>query len=549
MNSKIILVKNIHLDRQYTNVLDYTEAQMLELCTQNMIAQANDYSFIRTSRTIMTNFKYSDALKANYIAFQNPDYSNKWFFAWIDDVIYKGNYNTEISYTIDSWSTWFDYWKPKTCLINRQHVNDDTIGSNTLNENLAVENVVQEGQVEDISYIDYWIAIQTAWIPEGSDGGEQYSGISVYNKQVFGTKICLFKAQNLSDYLNVSLFILRTNSDKHIEDIENMFIVPSTLINESELTKHDCTISNSSFTFYTMPYNNDIISFDTTIQKITSYNDYTPKNNKCFCYPYNYLLVTNNIGSQNIFKYEDFYGQNEIKFKNEAVISIGASGKITPLNYKKMERCDDESLSLGKFPTCAWSSDAFLNWISQNSVNEAISLAGGIFGIANQAAESSAQKNSNYNQIGVNIGVNTAMQLANSIGKFYSATLLPNIRGGQNTGDVTWATGRTLYTFRQMRIKTENLKVIDDYFTRFGYKIDKIEMPNIKGRKYWNYVEIGSAEEIGYGEVPSRFMDIINNACRRGVTIWHNHSDIGNFNLVNSIIKREEISSLFINLV
>ena len=88
MNSKIILVKNIHLDRQYTNVLDYTEAQMLELCTQNMIAQANDYSFIRTSRTIMTNFKYSDALKANYIAFQNPDYSNKWFFAWIDDVIY-----------------------------------------------------------------------------------------------------------------------------------------------------------------------------------------------------------------------------------------------------------------------------------------------------------------------------------------------------------------------------------------------------------------------------------------------------------------------------
>ena len=127
------------------------------------------------------------------------------------------------------------------------------------------------------------------------------------------------------------------------------------------------------------------------------------------------------------------------------------------------------------------------------------------------------------------------MQLANSIGKFYSATLLPNIRGGQNTGDVTWATGRTLYTFRQMRIKTENLKVIDDYFTRFGYKIDKIEMPNIKGRKYWNYVEIGSAEEIGYGEVPSRFMDIINNACRRGETIWHNHSDIGNFNLDNSI--------------
>ena len=56
------------------------------------------------------------------------------------------------------------------------------------------------------------------------------------------------------------------------------------------------------------------------------------------------------------------------------------------------------------------------------------------------------------------------------------------------------------------------------------------------GRKNWNYVEIGSSEEIGYGEVPKKFMDIINNACRRGVTIWHNHENLGNFSVDNSIV-------------
>lgn len=87
-----------------------------------------------------------------------------------------------------------------------------------------------------------------------------------------------------------------------------------------------------------------------------------------------------------------------------------------------------------------------------------------------------------------------------------------------------------------MRPKTEHLKIIDDYFTRFGYAIKSLELPNITGRRYWNYIEIGSSEEIGYGEVPSKFMDTINNACKRGVTIWHNHANVGNYNIDNSII-------------
>ena len=70
----------------------------------------------------------------------------------------------------------------------------------------------------------------------------------------------------------------------------------------------------------------------------------------------------------------------------------------------------------------------------------------------------------------------------------------------------------------------------------FGYKICKLENPNINGRRYWNYIEIGGSEEIGTGEVPSKFMETINNACRRGVTIWHNHANVGNYNLNNDIV-------------
>ena len=49
MNSRIILVKNIYIDKQYTNVLSYTENQMLTLCRSqgHLIAEATDYSFLR----------------------------------------------------------------------------------------------------------------------------------------------------------------------------------------------------------------------------------------------------------------------------------------------------------------------------------------------------------------------------------------------------------------------------------------------------------------------------------------------------------------------
>ena len=89
MNSKIILVKNINTDKEYTNVLSYSENDMLALCRSegHLIAEANDYSFIRQTGTIMAGFTYAQCLQANYIAFQNPDYSNKWFFAWVDDVV------------------------------------------------------------------------------------------------------------------------------------------------------------------------------------------------------------------------------------------------------------------------------------------------------------------------------------------------------------------------------------------------------------------------------------------------------------------------------
>lgn len=523
MNSRIILAKNIHIDKQYTNVLDYSEEQMLNLCLANKVAEANKYSFIRTNKSINVSFTYNQCLQANYIAFQNSDYSNKWFFAWIDDVIYKGNNNTEITYTIDSWSTWFDYWQKKVCFINRQHVNDDTIGINTIPENLDVGEVELENSDEMTFQVEsdepnFYFAINSTYNPITQ---KDFTGVNKINGILQGNWIFIFDVSNVAiTYINN--FLSDVNNDSKIESIKELYILPRFLVDaigKEQLYKGS---TFGDYYCYLLKESDDKVDLPIVIDRTTSFKDYQPKNNKCYVYPYNYILVSNNIGNNIIYKYENFNindnDKDTIILDAELSVSIGASVRLVPFNYKGIDSNYNETIPLAKFPTCSWSSDAFINWLTANAVN-----------ISSNIVSTGASL------VSGNIG-SVAGNISGLIGQFYQASLLPSIQGGNNTGDVNFSSGKNTFMIYHMRAKTEYLKIIDDYFTRFGYAIKKLELPNITGRKYWNYIEIGQNEEIGYGDVPTKFMDVINNTCRRGVTIWHNHDNIGNFSLDNSIV-------------
>lgn len=533
MNSKILLVKNIHIDKQYTNVLSYTEAQMLELCQDNLVAQADNYSFLRPTGSIMAGFTYAQCLQANYIAFQNPDYSNKWFFAWIDDVIYKGDKNTEITFTIDAWSTWFDYWQKKVCFIKRQHVNNDTIGLHTIPENIDAGEMILEEEEEILLYNDsnYYFILEGTYNPTT---GKDFDGIGIYNGIASGSYLFAFKNYvNSPSFVatNINNFIKKINSDGKIESINNMYILPAWIIDNLGTTDNSYQGAIGSYTSYLINNSNDFIEIANTFNKTNSFKTYSPKNNKCFTYPYNYLIIDNHVGNYNILRYEDFSPENPSLVPQlvvQASLAVGGSVRLVPRAYKNIDYNYQESIPLAKFPTCSWSSDAFTNWLVSNAVNVGSSLVNLGAGIAT----------GNVASVSGNI--------AGLIGNFYSANLQPNIEGGNNTGDIIFSSGKNTFSLYHMRSKNEYMKIIDDYFSRFGYKINNIETPNIVGRQYWNYVEIGDSEEIGYGEVPSKFMDIINNACRKGVTIWHNHANVGNYSLNNTIILKEGISLLLI---
>lgn len=536
LKSEIILCKNIRLDKSYVNVLSYTENQMLTLCRSNehLVTRDDDYSFIRTTGNIFTNFSYSQALNANYIAFQNKDYSNKWFFAFIDEVIYRGEENTEIRYTIDAWSTWYNKWSTKKCFIERQHELVDTIGSNLIDENLNVGDIeeIEEDEFTGLGDEFYFAILSSIEFNSNHNPSElRYVGVNMYNGNLFGKRIYLFDT-DVTGVLSLSYFIDHANQKSAVGDIEALFVVPKVLCQDTTTLTDTFTPSDRttqlSYDYKRLNRSDVNLELAFPVSKVTSYTDYTPKNKKCFIYPYNYLMVSNNIGNVNIYKYEDF-NQNQFLFNIMGAISVGCSIRAVPRDYKGVDYNYDECLPLAKYPTGSWTSDAFTNWLTQNGVNITTNLLASAAGGAVAAATA--------NPIGiVGATMSLAGTVANTIGQFYQASLLPAISGGQNNGDVNFSEKKNTFVFKKMRCKLEYLKVIDDYFTRFGYAIKRLDTPHLTGRRNWNYIQIGSSDSIGYGDVPSSYMEQINNACRRGVTIWHTHDNVGDFSLDNSIV-------------
>ena len=79
-NSTIILAKDINMDKEYSNIIDYSENQIVSLCESqaHLVAKQQNYSFLRVGENkINVGLSYATCLQANYIAMQNPYYSNK----------------------------------------------------------------------------------------------------------------------------------------------------------------------------------------------------------------------------------------------------------------------------------------------------------------------------------------------------------------------------------------------------------------------------------------------------------------------------------------
>lgn len=492
-------------------------------------------TYIRKDSSVKVPAHYDDVVGANYVMYQNSN-ETKWYYAFITDIKYINESVTELILETDVIQTWMFAYKVQPSFIEREHVSDDTVGLHTYPEQVELGEFTTFNQL-DMDFEGTHCVVATTWDYErDTQGGSMiqgiYHGVNYYLMQ---------DVQTLVYFLGM----YADGEEGKSDSITGIFMVPDALTGYDLISTHnddeihwDWLTSQaggalSQFGVKKLPIKNGSFFDDFTVFKPEYFEQnnsskllYKPVNKKLYTYPYHYLECTNNNGGNAIYKYEDFknpYNAMACGFKTNGSITPGCSIRTVPVYYHNVDYNFEEGLNLGKFPICSYNTDMYTNWLTQNSVNIGVSI---MAGAGQLLAGGAIMATGGGALMGASIGMSGIVQIANALGETNKMSKVPpQAEGNLNCGDIVFSEGKCTFSFYQKCIKPEYMKIIDNYFSMFGYKVCRVKEPNTNHRaKYWYTKTIDANID---GGVPGKDLQKIKEAYNNGITFWRYEGSIG----------------------
>ncbi|MBO7241783.1 MAG: hypothetical protein J6U90_04960 [Methanobrevibacter sp.] len=520
----------------------------------------NNLSYQRKDKFIRIPAQYDDLLNCNYLMYTNTAYSNKWYYAFITDIEYINDGLSNVHIETDVIQTWMFDYTVKASFVEREHVNSDEIGEHIVDEGLQLSEYVcnahdvslYAGNEKSGGYnylTDSNIIVGVTQIYDDGDmknvNGFQYNGI--YS----GIRYFCFENKDGNKGIEgLDAFLQKYADEGAVDSIVCMFLAPKKLayVRESDGIINHAVIGGNLPDRYGINQYADESDFNHLITFTNDIDGYSPRNKKLLAYPYRYLLVTNNSGGSVTYNYENFYTSaddvktvNKPSFIIEGCLTPGCSIRMVPLNYKGCSRNDDEGINMGKFPILNWTSDVYTNWLTQNGVNIGLSIVGSVaqMGIGIAGALLSPATGGLSAVAGASAVASGVTSIASTLGEVHKMSMTPpQAEGNINSGDVITSTGRNDFHFYQMSVKKQCAEIIDGFFDMFGYKVNKVKVPNKNHRRRWWYTK--TIDVNIDGAIPMNDLRKIKECYNRGITFWKDADgdlDLGNYNKENYIIK------------
>lgn len=541
-NTNILLLQNVPLDVNYVNTLTFTDigAQATYFRTKHKYRLTN-FTYQRdTLGVIRVNVNQADLYDCNYLMYQNTSYGQKWFYAFITKTEYVNDNMTRVWFEQDVMQTWLFDWTFNYCLVQREHVADDTRGKNILAENLPIDEYVV-GHQDEITFDPCVIVgVSSSTAPQDIDTNGIFNPLTYVgaNPTNYGAFMNDFLAYFDSEPEKIAMLQM---------GVENM--LSSTGI--SAVTSFDET---------------KVINVPTNIS-VGGMKTYTPRNKKLLTYPYAFLGVDNYCGNSEQYAYEDFVSVVDqsfltiLQFDVHGVPSPVPVLSCRPRTYKGISDASNlYGIDYTDFPMCPMVIDNYRAWASQAvpkmlvntgatiasagasslfigaSTGASLSKIAGV-GSSNAGIMSTfAQTNGALSQAqtGTGAGLSLVSDLANFDIENRYHKLHGQSAGGHMQSGLNFDLGQVGFRFTQYNIKPEMAQLLDSYFDRFGYHVDTNKQPNVHSRAEWNYVK--TAECSISGSIPADIERVICDIHNKGVTYWHNPEHVGNYSYTNSIV-------------
>lgn len=534
-NSTVVLLKNISLTPTYENTVDY----------ENATAQYNDMYAHKLGQwdrcTYVGKNKQQGTIRlestqgllmqqATYMMFKNTSYEDKWFYAFVTDVTWVNNVTWEVSFILDVMQTYYFDFTYEKCLIERQHVTDDSIGANLIEENLEIGEYVVEGA----THIDEFQNTHTCVATTLNQGGSQWDPestdypTSVIDGVNYGCKIYKFLTKE-----KFGKFIKQANDDGVTDQIIDIYEVPdfATGNEVSQTGSLEISVTHSISKSIDKPYANFA-------------NQYVPKNNKLYTYPYKYLKATNHTGNIANYRYENF-SDHDCNFEVHCTITPNPEGYIYPNNYLNFADAVDEGISINDFPKGGYVSDQYKAWLAQTANSRTLQMLGigasavvGVAGLMTGAggmmlASATTMTTAQATAFGAGVaGLASSFKQASNM---YAQKKDRLVNSQQATGNKSNAVVHEMnyhyIALYRMCIKPYFAKKIDDYFTKYGYAINELGYPNPKARPHFTFIKTVGCDV--KASLPSQLVEQINSIHDNGITFWKNLDSIGDYSLDN----------------
>ena len=525
------------LENDYKNQLTFaTKIAQENYFNSTIIKTLDNYTYIKKDNVIKVGINIDEIIDCNYLFYKNTGFSNKIYYCFITKMEYINENCTAITIETDCFQTWYFDIRYKKCFVEREHVNDDSIGVHTIPEGLETGDYVDQ-------YVDNDEMSGLNFLTKG--GHSPYVVLAVSET---GLDVALPDGSRIYNNVYSGLIFLTfpntQDVDKYINYIQHKItedIIYAAFMCPYEIATDGGNFEWSTFTDGTTSFQYAFIKYTTIatqmglveINKPNNLDTYIPRNKKLLTFPYRYFNIANNSGSSATYKYEYFNsrdGRDVCQFNMLGAISPGCSIRLIPYNYKcgktefnYIHKEVEESIVAGKLPTCGWTNDAYTNWLTQNAINIPLDIASDIV------------------KTGVGIATgNVALAggglagIGGTMAEIYQHSLIPTTaKGGVNQGDLNFA-DKLCFSVYKKSIKYEYAKIIDNYFDMFGYKVNDVKIPNITGRQNWNYVKTIDCNFDG--DIPQTDLNIIRTMFNNGVTLWHNPNSMYNYSNSNNIV-------------
>lgn len=512
---------------------------------------------------------------ADYMFYVDTGYSGRTFYNFITDVSYVSDSVTQITFTEDVFMTWQNGIVMQDSYVERETVSDDTPYSENMEVpdyiigqyrrfgklNLAQLNTFPTYACMVINTFVYptWDNSDHEYIIKTADqtptDTTPYNSYDNHENRTDNLVYYFFPISSLTSGLNgllgdilnksipdtyqpardkyqvLSLFTIPkiccpANIQTYLSGATNRFAVmtPNNTWNYQGASHGGGPLDYEVFT-----YNSSSVYDIVQLQESDFNFNYSPRNNKLKSAPYRYINITNNQGKSINLKpqyFDKVITQNSvslnIRFSIISTLANFANVNLYPYGYENITNGmnPEYSLSVGEYPELPFSYDKTASAKEARVLTNGLNLIGSVLAYKSDSdkAKESGEDKKYGSQNYINTGIDTFSNIINERAK--TKWEEPEVRGLDSSGVVATSNNTIHFSAIGIGLDVASQRAIDDYFTRYGYAINKFKTITLglNGRKRFYYVKTGECNITG--TVPMYAKNYLENMFKRGIRMW-----------------------------